>query len=283
MTLTVNANDIEGATSVKVRYRILGSGGTYMMLNLTPDQFPYSITGVANAQYEVGLSILCSNDVYSDWVNSVSTPCASIVSLAVSESGGTFTVAATLATGQRKIQVQMTDPNGAITTYNHDFGGISGTFTIPVTSGVFGNYTFVARGMCNDGIIPVYASSYTSPQIVNVPGGVLTLVANIRSIDRTIGQCWYEFILSEAISTDTLAILNSIDYVLGSSPPVHVVVGAVNNINTGNTSTYPTADLSFVFNPSGDPLTSVTFTFSVTPNPASGVTIAPDSPRTFVV
>lgn len=164
-TLTINANDVDGVESIQVRYRVLNSGGTFVVVTLAPGDLPYVAEVPDNTQYEVGVQKLCTNGAYSGWISGASQPCASIVSFGVVESGSNFVVTATLAGTQTKIEVQVTDPNGGTAVVIHDFGTQSGTFNIASTL-ITGNYVFIARGVCNDTTTPRYVSAYTSPVTV---------------------------------------------------------------------------------------------------------------------
>ena len=163
--LTINANDVGDAQSIQVRYRVLNSGGTFIVITLAPGDLPYVAEVPDNTQYEVGVQKLCTNGAYSGWITNASQPCANVVSFGVSLVGGNFVVAATLGGTQTKIEVQVTDPNGGTAVVIHDFGAQSGTFSIASTL-ITGNYVFIARGVCNDTTTPRYVSAYTGPVTV---------------------------------------------------------------------------------------------------------------------
>ena len=167
--LTINANDVEDAPTIQVRYRVLNSGLSYTVLTLTPSQLPYAVNGVQSAQYEVGVRKLCSNSAYSDWVVSQSTPCPGIVSFQVVKTENNFVVTATLAGPQNIIKVKVTDPNGGVQNYSETFAGQSGTFNIPVPSNLYGAFSFQGQGVCDNDANPVFASVLTAPVSVNVP------------------------------------------------------------------------------------------------------------------
>lgn len=169
-TLTIGANDVIGAVSIQVRYRILGSSDTFEVVTLSPDELPYAVVGVANGQYEVGVRKLCTNGAYSDWISGQSTACPAIISFTASLSGTNLVIVATLAAPQSKIQVLITDPNGGQQVTNHDFGGQTGTFNIAILNTLlYGDYSITARGVCDDTVTPIYASTYASNVTVNYP------------------------------------------------------------------------------------------------------------------
>lgn len=184
-TLTVNANDTTGQ-SVQVRYRVLNSGGTYITLNLDASQLPYAIIGVPSAQYEIGTRNVCQNGTYSAWVTSSSTACTPIVSFTVALSGSNFVVSATLASPQTQISVQMTDPNGGQSTFTSTFGSQTGSFNIPVTTGLFGNYSFVGVGVCDATAVPPWVSAGTAPVTVNYSSGPANNVSVFANYNLTI-------------------------------------------------------------------------------------------------
>lgn len=183
--LTINANDVATAVSIQARYRVLNSGGTYTILTLTPNQLPYDINGLPTAQYEVGIRKLCTNGAYSDWVTGQTAGCAAVVGFTAVLSGSNFVINATLPSPQTKIQVQVTDPNGGVNVFTHDFGGQSGTFNIPVISGLYGNYSIAGSGICDNSVTPVYASAYTSPVTVNYPNPTANNISASASYGMT--------------------------------------------------------------------------------------------------
>lgn len=166
--LTINANDVSGAQSVQIRYRINNSGATYNQASITPDQLPYDIIGLQDGQYEVGVRNFCTNGSFSPWITSVSAPCALPVLFTVALSGTNFVVNAGLTGTQTKIEVLVTDPNGGTQTYIQDLGGQSGTFNIPVGTSITGNYEFEGRAVCNNTSVPRFVSDYLNPVTVPV-------------------------------------------------------------------------------------------------------------------
>jgi hypothetical protein len=166
--LTINANDTENASTIQVRYRVLNSGATYAVLNKAPGQMPVVINGLADAQYEVGVRNLCVNGKWSDWVTSQTSGCPLPLGFGVTKAGGNFVVNASLVSPATKIQVLMTDPNGGQLTFNQDLGGQSGNFNIAVPSGIYGDYTFSAKTVCDNTVSPIYASVSTADVSVNV-------------------------------------------------------------------------------------------------------------------
>lgn len=185
-TLTVGANDIAGATNVLIRYRVLNSGATYTVLTKIPSDFPFAITSLGSAQYEVGVQRICSSGGFSNWVTAQSAPCTAPVSFTVSKSGSNFVVAATLTGSQTKIQVRMTDPNGGVTNVTHDFGAVSGTFNIAIPSGLYGNYTFVGSAICDATSTPVFQSAFSSPVTVNNPNPSINQTFNFINTSSSI-------------------------------------------------------------------------------------------------
>lgn len=166
--LTINANDISGATSVQIRYRINNSGATYTQVSVTPDQLPYDIIGLQDGQYEVGVRNFCSNGAFSPWITGVSAPCAVPVLFTVTLSSPNFVVNAGLTGTQTKIEVLVTDPNGGTQTYIQDLGGQTGTFNIPEGTPITGDYEFEARAVCNNTSVPRFVSDYLNPVTVSV-------------------------------------------------------------------------------------------------------------------
>lgn len=164
--LTIDANDIDDAVSVQLRYRINNSGGTYAVITTTPDLLPYDINGLQDGQYEVGVRKLCTNGSYSPWVTSTSAACAQPIAFTVNLISTNFVVNAGLSGGQTKIEVLVTDPNGGTQTFIQDLGGSSGTFNIPVGTAITGDYEFEARAVCNNTSIPRFVSDYLSPVTV---------------------------------------------------------------------------------------------------------------------
>jgi hypothetical protein len=167
--LTINANDVDGAVTVQIRYRVLGSGSSFTVLTKTPDQLPFEINGLSSAQYEVGVRSLCSNGAFSPWVAGQTIGCTPPVSFTAIKSGSNISVTATLAGAQTKIQVNVQDPNGGNALYFHDFGTQTGTFSIPLISGLYGDYLVTGSGICDSTVSPNYASAYTSAATVNNP------------------------------------------------------------------------------------------------------------------
>lgn len=171
-TLTVNCNDASPSTSLQVRYRIVGTS-TYANTVVLASALPAAVgSSLTNGLYEIGINKLCTNGAYSGWVTGFSNACAVPVSFGVTNDGTQFVVAATLSGSQTRIIVTMTDANGGVSSFNHDFGGVSGTFNIPYVSGVYGNYTFAGSAVCDNTTTPKYQSANSSPVIVNYPNPV---------------------------------------------------------------------------------------------------------------
>lgn len=170
-TMTVNANNVAGVTSVTIRYRLNNSGNTYTEVTISPSALPYAITGLSDGQYEVGMQSLCSNGALSQWTTAVSPGCDPLINFGVVQSGSNFAISASLAGVQTIVEVQMTDPNGGLTTTIHDFGtGVhSGTFniTIPATPGI---YSFIARGVCDNTSSPRFVSAFTAASSISIGG-----------------------------------------------------------------------------------------------------------------
>lgn len=184
--LTINANDISSAVSVQIRYRILGSGASYTQLTKTPDQLPFDINGLPSGQYEVGVRSLCSNGAFSPWIAGQTVGCTVPVSFTAVKSGSNIVVTATLPSPQTKIQVNVQDPNGGNALYTNDFGGQSGSFSIPLTSGLYGDYSVTGSGICDNSVTPIYASAFTTPAIVSNPNPT----ANNISVNAAFGMAY---------------------------------------------------------------------------------------------
>lgn len=276
--LTVNCNDADPSTSLQVRYRIFGSSDTYTVLDTTSGGLPLVISGVAPAQYEVGMRKLCTNGQYSSWVTTQTTGCAQPISFSATKSGSNFVVNATLVSSQTIIEVQMTDPNGGVTNTIHDFGGPTGTFNIAIPDPtLYGNYIFLARGVCNNTSDPRYVSNYLSPVVVNNPDpsppeDSRTLTPVIVNIDDVANRIHVKFSLDTPIPA-TQFITYTIAYVTGGMVTTGPI-GAMTSIVAGNVDT---PDISFAYN--GDVVTSVVFNFSTSPNPNGGITMNYTSPQ----
>ncbi len=169
-SMIVNCNDAgDNSTPIQIRYRVYNSGGTYTILNETVFALPYVITPIASAQYEVGVRTQCANNVWSAWTTAVSNnACTPVVSFGVTIDSGAvnFQCAVTLTSPQTKVQVQMTDPTGNVTSYTHNLGTQSGSFNIPIPTGNYGNYSFIASAICDDTQTPVYQSPFGNPVVV---------------------------------------------------------------------------------------------------------------------
>lgn len=175
-TLTVNCNGAGGTTPIQIRYRINNSGLTFTEVDTTAASLPIAIGAgalVAN-QYEVQVRQQCQpSGVFSAWVPAVSNnSCAAPVVFSVAISGANFVVSGTLSGSQTKIEVIMTDPNGGQSTYVNDFGGVSGTFNISIPN-IVGNFSFIARAICDNTVTPVFASAYTNPVGITVTSGIV--------------------------------------------------------------------------------------------------------------
>lgn len=228
-TLTINANDVD-STSVQVRYRILNSGATYTVITLDPSQLPYAIAGLQNAQYEVGVKNFCNNGSSSDWVVSQSAPCALPTSFAAVKSGSNFAINYTLSGVQTKIFVQVTDPNGGVQTYSNDNGTQTGTFNIPITSGLTGVYSIAGSAQCDGTSIPVFQSTFTTPAVsVNVPAAPTSF--NVK------------------VGTDSSAICGSSALAIYSASTT-IAPGAVMYYDSG--LTLPVNDKTFITDASGN-------------------------------
>lgn len=182
--LVVNCNDNGGGTTpIKIRYRINNSGLTFTEVDVTAADLPKTIGGgvLVVGQYEVQVAKTCTNGVTSPWSAAVSNnTCKAPTGFSVVQTGTNFVVTVALTNPQTKVEVQMTDPNGAITTVDHDFSpSFGGSLNIPVPAGIYGNYTFKAKAICDDTVVPVFASIYTANSIVNVANPVAN---NIRAV-----------------------------------------------------------------------------------------------------
>lgn len=179
-TLTVDANDTgDSGIVIHVRYRVLNSGLTFTQVNSTSGALPLAIGGgaLANAQYEVQMQKVCSNGVTSPWVSSAtSNSCDAPLVFGVAINGANFTVTAQLAGSQNIIEILLTDPNGGTSTIKHNFGATSGSFNIPIPVGLLGNYTFAARGVCDDTSTPRFVSDFLAPVIVTIGSSIVNNV-----------------------------------------------------------------------------------------------------------
>ena len=169
MRLTINSNDVSDAQTIQVRYRLYGTSNTFVVVAMSPLALPYVVDGLQNGQYEVGVRKLCPNGQYSSWDVNQTAFCAPLNSFSAVLTGSNFVVTAGLVAPQTKIQVQVTDPNGGVAIYTHDFGSQSGSFNIAVTAGLGGGYVLAGSGICDDTVSPVYASIYSNGVTVNVP------------------------------------------------------------------------------------------------------------------
>lgn len=176
-TLTVDANDVgDPSTVIQIRYRILNSGLTFTQVNVTAADLPKAIGagGLTNAQYEVQARKLCSNGVYSPWISGSSpNGCAVPLQFGVQINGANFTVMAQMAGTQTIIEVLMTDPNGGQSTFINDFGATAGNFNIPIPTGLLGDYTFQARGVCDNTSTPRFVSDFLAPVTVPIGSNVV--------------------------------------------------------------------------------------------------------------
>lgn len=175
-TLTVNANDAgDSATVIHVRYRVLNSGLSFTQVNTTAGALPLAIGSgaLANAQYEVQMQKICSNGVTSPYVSSATANgCDAPLQFGVAINGANFTVMAQLAGSQNIIEILLTDPNGGTSTIKHNFGATAGSFNIPIPAGLLGDYTFAARGVCDDTSTPRFVSAFLAPVVVTIGSSV---------------------------------------------------------------------------------------------------------------
>lgn len=162
--LVINANDFQGPlTAVDIRWRINNSGDTFSTDTAVGSSFPITISSLASGQYEVQLRQQCTNGVWSPWASAVSNnPCAKPLVFSVAISGSNFVVTATLSTPATNIEVTMTDPNGGVSVGIYDLGSSSGTQNIAIPAGLYGNYTFVGRTVCDPDASPIFASDFTN-------------------------------------------------------------------------------------------------------------------------
>jgi len=129
-----------------------------------PSDLPKAVGGgtLTSAQYEVQVRQQCSNGVWSPWVAAVSNNvCPAPLVFTVNISGSNFVVGATLTSPQTKIEVTMIDPFGGQTINIYDLGGQTGTQNIAIPSGVYGQFTFIGRAVCDATASPIFASAYT--------------------------------------------------------------------------------------------------------------------------
>lgn len=169
-TLTVNCNNNGGgSTPIKIFYRVANSGGTLTEVDTTASALPLAIPSLATQQYEVQVVKQCSNGLLSPAVSAFSNnPCAAPASFGVTTDGTNFTVTGSLTGGATKIRVVMIAPGGGTSTYNHDFGSSSGSFTIPVPASTFGDFNFTGYTVCDDTVSPNVVSNASVPVVVNI-------------------------------------------------------------------------------------------------------------------
>lgn len=173
-TIIVNANDPNNPTApIQIRYRIAGSGLSFTTVTGTAADLPKTVgSSLVAAQYEVQLRQQCSNGVFSPWIAVMTNnACAVPLAVSITQNGSNFTVAGTLSGSQTIIEVLMTDPNGSQSTFVNDFTAVSGSFNIPIPSGLTGTYTFQVRAVCNNTSSPRFVSAFLPPSSVTVGTG----------------------------------------------------------------------------------------------------------------
>lgn len=245
-TLTVNCNDAGGTTPIQIRYRINNSGLTFTEVDCTAADLPKAIGSgsLTSAQYEVQVRQQCQpSGVFSAWVAAVSNnACAMPVAFTVAISGANFAVNGTLSGSQTIIEVQMTDPNGGITTIIHDFTAVSGTFNIPIPSGLFGTYSFIARAVCNNTSTPRFVSNYTNPVSVLTSSGVVNNFYGIAGFGCTITD------ISGGTSTGVPPSFAGLTITSSHADYTPTVTAGTISVTLGGTLTPPTGHLRMLKN-----------------------------------
>lgn len=169
-TLTVNCNDNGGgSTPISIRYRINNSGNAFTTVTTTAAALPFAIGSgaLANGQYEVQVQKTCSNGILSPWQAGLSNNlCQVPIAFSVAISGSNFVATLILTSPQTKVEITMRDPNLGTNTQIYDLGGQTGSVDIAIPTGVYGDYQFTVRAVCDPTTTPIFASNFLPPAVV---------------------------------------------------------------------------------------------------------------------
>lgn len=170
-TLTTDITNT-GAQRYRVAYRPVGLGrpqfiGTDIVNAANGAVTNKQWTGVAAGQWEISITPLCADGTEGAQFLVQTLACVDPTNINVILNGSVFEVRFSgLPANAAKIRIEAVYPNNGSFGQNYATN-VAQPITIPVPSGVYGDYSFVAKTVCNEA--QAWYSAGTAPMKLNIP------------------------------------------------------------------------------------------------------------------
>lgn len=206
-----------GALQYTVFYRLRGSlgpwtnGGTFDATAPPAEFTEISIEDVPANEYEIYYVSVCEDGLLSDPSEIFySTPiCPVPMALNVIEQADSFLVQYTLPPNVAQFNLQVLYPNGG--TFNQVLPvESSGEYLLPKPAGVFGDFTFQIRSVCNVGT--GWYSPFTNQVLITVPDTTecpAVTITGAARIGTSVGSDTWRFTLGGYTSSVRVVITNT--------------------------------------------------------------------------
>lgn len=140
------------AQSYNVRYARIDNTTTPVYTSggsPTPAQFPFSISGVPNGQYRVGITPVYADQRVCAETTQDTDACPNIISLNAVQVGSNLQITYTAPGSVPQVYLTVNYPNGGSVNGTYTNGQNNSTILIPVPPGVNGNYNVYLQSVCD--------------------------------------------------------------------------------------------------------------------------------------
>jgi hypothetical protein len=244
-----------GSAQYKVAFRTKGNPGefNYVAVNARPDSsYSTAVFDVPENDYETSVIAICGPGKESAPAMATATSCPPPLAFNVVRSGQNFTITYKFPTSVSKFNLQIKYPNNG--EYNEVVAvALNGTLSLPIPGGVYGNYVFQIRSVCNEET--GWFSSFSNQVVINVaaPANACPMVNGVEVTDITANTANIRLIIpgdiskvagytviltadNEAPKTFVAVGLNPVVNAIGLTANKRYVVGVITNCAGDSTS-----------------------------------------------
>jgi hypothetical protein len=170
-----------------VAYKVKGDPGefNYVSVNARPDStYSTAVFDVPENDYDTSVIAICGPGKESPAVTALASSCPPALAFNVVRSGQNFTITYKFPASVTKFNLQIKYPNNG--EYNDVLAvAVNGTLTLPIPGGVYGNYVFQIRSVCNEET--GWFSSFSNQVVINVaaPANTCPMVNGIEVTNIT--------------------------------------------------------------------------------------------------
>lgn len=137
---------------------------TYTVVSPNPTALPFTVSNKPDGKYKCRITPIKSDGTFCQVAEYTTSGCGDVLSFSAVKSGSNIVITISVPPGIAQANVNIKYPNAGIYNQNHSTG--SGTISIALPPGVYGDFEVKVRTVCN--AAEAFYGDYTPTIIVNV-------------------------------------------------------------------------------------------------------------------